>query len=244
MKMKLSEQLKTLIEIFKTDSSFLKIFIGIIMIVVLVTSLLKMNKKFKKSIFIVSYIGVLASIIYTYSNKLLTLYDYLVEYIVSNILFPNLALYLLMLLIINIIVIKSVLSNKVKTYIKSINITGFGIMQIFLYFIVRNIIDNNINVYEKLSVYTNSDLLVLINLSMQSFLIWMGVLLIIKLVDYLMTINENKVNNKVIDNNLVIEEEQVLEEYIPIKKNYETVYNEELGYEELIEFVPIKKKNA
>lgn len=244
MKMKLSEQLKTLIEIFKTDSSFLKILIGIIMIVVLVTSLLKMNKKFKKSIFIVSYIGVLASIIYTYSNKLLTLYDYLVEYIVSNILFPNLALYLLMLLIINIIVIKSVLSNKVKTYIKSINITGFGIMQIFLYFIVRNIIDNNINVYERLSVYTNSDLLVLINLSMQSFLIWMGVLLIIKLVDYLMTINENKVNNKVIDNNLVIEEEQVLEEYIPIKKNYETIYNEELGYEELIEFVPIKKKNA
>lgn len=244
MKMKLSEQLKTLIEIFKTDSSFLKILIGIIMIVVLVTSLLKMNKKFKKSIFIVSYIGVLASIIYTYSNKLLTLYDYLVEYIVSNILFPNLALYLLMLLIINIIVIKSVLSNKVKTYIKSINITGFGIMQIFLYFIVRNIIDNNINVYERLSVYTNSDLLVLINLSMQSFLIWMGVLLIIKLVDYLMTINENKVNNKVIDNNLVIEEEQILEEYIPIKKNYETIYNEELGYEELIEFVPIKKKNA
>ena len=241
MKMKFSEQFKTLFEIIKTDSSFLKIFIGIIMIIVLVSSIIKMNKKFKKSIFIVSYIGVLASIIYTYSNKLLTLYDYLVEYIVSNVLFPNLALYLLMLLVTNIIVIKSILSNKVKTYVKSINITGFGIIQVFLYFIVRNIIDNNINIYERLSIYTNNDLLVLINLSMQSFLIWMVVLLVIKLVDYLMSINDIKNNNKVIENNLVIEEEQILEEYIPIKKHYEIIYNEDSGYDELVEFVPIKK---
>ena len=51
--------------------------------------------------------------------------------------------------------------DAILTFILSL-IISFAIMQLFLYLIVDNIITYDVNVYEKLSVYTNPNLLVLI----------------------------------------------------------------------------------
>lgn len=223
----LGEKIKYFIDMISDNVNTLYIMGILLVLTLLVLVVYRKNNRLVKGIFIGLYFLIIISLIVIYHQPLISLFDYLVENIVANLLFPNLAIYALILLIINIIVIASLLSNKVKYYIKSINIVYFGITQLFLYLIIDNVIRNDINVYEKLSIYTNQDLLILIELSMQLFVVWIIVLMIIKFVDYLIIKSEKKV--VITDNKLVINNE------IESNNNYNSL-------NELIEYVPIKKK--
>lgn len=181
------------------------------------------NDKLTKILYFILYGIAIIGILLQYHTYLLSLIDYLIENIVANLLFPNLAIYMGILLIINIIVIRSIFSNKVKFYVKSINVVCFIIMQLFLYLIINNVIANNVNVYEKLSIYTNQELLLLVELSMQIFVVWLFVLGFIRLIDYLM---DKSVSIKKVDTEIIISNEYdddnndipKLIEYAPIKK--------------------------
>lgn len=181
------------------------------------------NDKLTKTLYFILYGIAIIGILLQYHTYLLSLIDYLIENIVANLLFPNLAIYMGILLIINIIVIRSIFSNKVKFYVKSINVVCFIIMQLFLYLIINNVIANNVNVYEKLSIYTNQELLLLVELSMQIFVVWLFVLGFIRLIDYLM---DKSVSIKKVDTEIIISNEYdddnndipKLIEYAPIKK--------------------------
>lgn len=226
----LLEKIKYFINMISNNINILYVMGILLILTLLILVVCRKNNKLVKYLLLGIYLAIIISIIILYHQYIISLFDYLVENIVANLLFPNLAIYMGILLIINIIVIVSLLSNKVKYYVKSINIVHFGITQLFLYLIIENVIRNNINVYEKLSIYTNQDLLILIELSMQLFIVWIIVLMIIKFVDYLIDKSNN--NSVIVNNQLIINNEIT-----------ETNYNEEYNVvNELIEYVPIKKK--
>lgn len=220
------EKLKSFINIIANTDKIMYIIPAVILLGVILFTTSKMSDKMKKILYVITYVSVIGAVIYNYNKEILAFMDYLVELIVENILFPNLAVYILVLLVINVIVIKSIISKKTKLYVKNINITMFTLTQLFLCLIVDTILKNNINVYEKLTVYTNQNLLILIELSMQLFVIWLTVLATIKLIDYLITKSEN--NNKVIEQELVIENKEEIKEF-----TYE-----------IIEPIPVKKKKV
>lgn len=214
----LLDKIKQFFEIvWNSSNSWLVIGILIVLSMFVLLSC-KMNDKFMKVFYVTLYIGILGLIMYVYYEQVLNLIDYLIENIVANILFPNLAIYIGVLLFINIVVLISLFSKNVKLYVKNINIIFFAIMQLFLYLIIENVISNSINVYEKLSIYTNQNLLILVELSMQLFTIWIIILGIIRLVDYFMIKSNNKVievkednKNKEINNDLVKEQNIIKE---------------------------------
>ena len=225
----LGEKIKYFIDIIRDNVNTLYIMGILLILTLLILVVYRKNNKLVKGFFVGLYFLIIISIVVIYHQHIISLFDYLVENVVANLLFPNLAIYAGILLFINIIVIASLLSDKVKYYVKSINIVYFGITQLFLYLIIDNVIRNDINIYEKLSIYTNQDLLILIELSMQLFVVWIIVLMIIKFVDYLMNKSEKEIS--ITDNKLVINNE--------IANNYNNNYN---SLNQLIEYVPIKKK--
>ena len=232
----LIERLETIVSIIKNsqEAKFVIPIIALISILLILIGLIK--KRFVKYLYVFFYLDALGVLGYFYHVPLLNMLDYLVENVVNNILFPNLAVYIFVLLVINIVILISILSNKVGRFVKSFNICSFSIMQILLFFIVKSIIDNKINVYEKLNVYTNEQLLVLIEFSMTVFVIWMILLMVIKLINKLVgLIERNKVNYSF--TNLI--------DIMPINviSPNQVVINYELDENmELIEYVPIKKK--
>lgn len=205
----------------------LPIIIGI-GIITLIISLL--NRKYFAKIYVFIYLTIIAMFGYLYSEQLLSFVDYLIECIVDNILFPNLTIYATIIIAANIIIIKTIIDKRIRPYIRNINVVGFTMMQILIFLIVNNIIDNKINIYEKLSIYTNQELLILIQFSMIVFVIWMIVLLIIRTIDLIFyrdikinikkkSYNNNLVVTNVYDNeNKIKEIESTFIEYIPIKK--------------------------
>lgn len=258
------EKIKHFLEII-VNNEFSFIIIGIfIMLAFFVLLSCKMKDNLMKIFYVSTYVLVLGLIIYVYYEQFLSLVDYLIETIVANILFPNLAIYMGVLLLINIIVLVSIFSKKVKDYVKNINIISFAIMQLFLYLIIENVIANNVNVYEKLSIYTNQDLLILVELSMQLFVVWILVLGIIRLIDFLMekpnvviSVSTSDINLldgvshtnslKVIERNVLIDEinDDVqkdgnnINDYLYVEPIKEIDYYQD--YYEFIEYVPIKK---
>ena len=137
------------------------------------------NKKITKILYIIAYLGVFGTLIGFFHTEILELLDYLVNNIFLFLFFPNLAVYTLVIVLVNVIIIKSTFSKDNKL-IKGVNITFFIIFNIIFYLIIDNVIKNNINVYEQLSIYTNNNLLVLIELSMKLFVVWVLLLGIIK----------------------------------------------------------------
>ncbi len=111
------------------------IFLSIVLIIFAKTK----KKVFKIISFIVS-ISLIGLFIYNFRVTILSFFDYFIEVVVNNILFPNLAVYIITIIGIDLALIISLVSNKVSTLIKNINIVFFTLMQTFLFFIIQNVI--------------------------------------------------------------------------------------------------------
>ena len=219
------------------------------------------SKKILKLVCILVYFFVFGILLYFYYDTVYTLFDYLVNNIFLLLFFPNLAVYTLVIIIINIILIKSILKD--KKIVKRMNIIFFVLFNVMFFLIIENIIDNNINIYEQLSIYTNKELLILITLSMEIFIIWIVLLCIIKITNHLSLsfaynkepslvhkkvnsfelekIKKYDENNNLPKNDSLIPNTLVLEpvkdsEYVDIKPvNY---------YNEFLDVEPVKKRKS
>ena len=204
------------------------------------------NKKITKIIYATTYIGIFATLICLFHTEVIELFDYLINNIFLFLFFPNLAVYALVLIIVNIIIVKSTFSEKDNKIIKVFNIIFFVIFNTIFYLIIDNIVKNTVNVYEQLSIYTNNDLLVLIELSMKLFIVWLIILGIIKITRSLV----NNLSSKVTNKNLVLEENNnslelnnvdTLNQVLEINPNYEKIPEVEAKYNDYVDIVPMKK---
>lgn len=214
----------------------LGITIGIILLFILANKF--KNKKITKVICFIIYVSIFGYLIYMYQGEILNLLDYLMDNLVRLLLFPNLAIYILVLVIVNIFIIKSTFSNKDSNFQKIINIIYFGLFNILFYLIVNNIINNQINVYEQLDIYTNQELLNLIVLNMKIFVIWLFTILIIKFINHI----SSKVEIRKHANNYLnleqVDDNYGLSKVKKVSKKKIKPYN---IYNDYIDVMPIKK---
>jgi len=176
------EQLKILYEIFINNKYVLNISIiaGLALIILELLNVFS-SKKITKIISFLIYALIVGSLVFFYHTEIITFLDYLVNNIFVLLLFPNFAVYTLVIILINIFMLKSIFGKYNRLY-KNINIIFFILFNVIFYLIIDNIVKNNISIYEQLNVYTNSNLLVLIQVSMNLFCIWLLVMLVIKIV--------------------------------------------------------------
>ena len=259
------EQFDLFLKLFlKQSNKYLILLLASLTLILLLLANKFKNKKITKIICCLVYIIIFGYLIYTYNNEIFHLFDYLMDNIFLLLFFPNLAVYILILIITNVFLVRSTFSNDDGLIKKGINIFFFLIFNIIFYFIVNNIITNNINVYEKLSIYTNSELLNLIELNMKIFLIWVLVLIIISFIKRINSYVENRnlASNPVVFDNKLNSSEfakvqpvntyNIYNDYLdvmPIKKPKKVmepileIEPEVLKTKEILEYEPLKKKN-
>ena len=172
----------------------ISLIVGIILLIAMMISI-KKTKKIGKTLTIVIYIFLILFVLIYYNKYLYTLLDNLMNTIFTQIFFPNLAAYAVMLLTTLIILFYSIIKTNIPRYLRVINmITPFII--IFLFVLTLDvIIASKINIYEPLTVYSDKNLLTLIEFSMIVFVIWIIVLLSIKLIRKLIQKSNKKVMN-------------------------------------------------
>ncbi len=253
------EQIETIKNAFISNQYILYVLLVALGAIILLELIGKVkNKKVLKILCLFVYLIIFGTLLFFYHDSIFTLIDYLINNIFILLFFPNLAVYTLIIIIINIILVRTLIKDKRK--IRHLNILFFILFNILFYLIINNIIKNNINIYEQLSIYTNNELLILIEMSMKLFLIWIIILLILKTTNKLsyafafdkhkskvaikpiVEDNELRISEPVLEtiptntlqNTLVLKEQDAIPEYVDIRPVN--------SYNDMMDIMPIKKK--
>ena len=176
----LIEKLKTLMNIIMHKPLFL--FCSMLAVAVLIFYIISIKKEtnINKWVFISIWLVLAIIIIVYYNDVMLNLLDNFFDKAFEALYFPSLGVYIVIIIISNFSFFYSVFSKKLHKNVKIINFFEVLIVDMLLIFITDIVSTNKINVYEKLDIYSNSSLLVLLQLTSSVFASWILLLLLSK----------------------------------------------------------------
>lgn len=194
----LGEMLNTVMDIVLSSSFFLvTLVVGIVLLIAMILSI-KSKKKFGKGLMIGVWIFLILFIIFRYNTYLYNLFDNLMNTIFRQIFFPSLAMYVVMLFVTNVIMFYSIFKNMPR-YLKVINVTISFIILFLFILTLDKIVGSGLNIYEPLTIYSNRELLILIEFSMLIFVFWLLILISIKIIRKLIKKSDDKVVKEFLD---------------------------------------------
>ena len=175
----LIEKLKILMDIIVSSPLFLFCFMIGVAVLIFFIICIKKGKKINKWIFISIWILLLLILVINYNSIVFKIIDSLFDSLFMALYFPNITVYVIMLFISNFFLIYSMFNKKVDTKNKIINFINSLIVNLFLILIIDIVKKNSINVYDQLNIYSNSNLLVLLQLTSATFTSWILIKLLL-----------------------------------------------------------------
>lgn len=168
----LAEKLKILLDVILSSPLFLILIACAAIIAVFLIFRLSLDKKSNRIAFISCWVIMILAIFIKYSNIFFELFDNMFDMIFEAIYFPSLSIYLVILAVSNFFLIYSVVSRKIDMKHKLLNIINGVIIDVFLVMIMELVNTNKISIYDKVTLYSNNRLLVLLELSSSIFISW------------------------------------------------------------------------
>lgn len=180
VELSLLEKIKTIFSLIFSSSLFLILLLGIIVTIIDITYISKKSKKIKILYTIITII-VITILSISYLEELLNIINIINKNIVNLINFPSLLQYITITLISILIMLTSIINKKTNNIIKKINI-GVIISDIFIFFLILDQISkNNIDISSKIDIYSHKNLMVLFEVSILIFILWIVGLIIYKI---------------------------------------------------------------
>lgn len=173
--MKYTNLLEKLIGLF-TIAGKSWINLGFLLFFIVILVLICMKKLSKKKGFILSLIGDIALIVYTintYETEVNKLIGNITDHLFTDIYFPSIYVYLFVFLFINIVTIGNLLNIHKKGIYQTIHGICFLVSNFILALILDIVSKNKIDVFSKSSLFSNTDLIILLELSVSIFIIWL-----------------------------------------------------------------------
>ena len=169
----LVEKLKILMDVILSSPLFLLLIICAVIISIFLIFKLSLEKKSNRIAFVSCWVVMLITIFVKYINIFFELIDNMFNMIFEALYFPSLSVYLVILIISNFFLIYSVIPKKADLKHKVLNTSSAVIIDTFLIFTMELVNQNNISVYDRINLYSNGKLLVLLQLTMSVFTSWL-----------------------------------------------------------------------
>lgn len=155
-------------------SSFLTI--ELFMLILLFFFLLILNIKRKKrivnyftSICIIIFMGI---IIFLNWNYAVYCFDYFMEGIIKNILFPSTVVYFWIVFLVSLFTIITIFSKKDMKSKKYVNYISFAFIYLLFSLFIVEVISNKIILADRVELYTNNVILAIVQISDLIFVLW------------------------------------------------------------------------
>ena len=190
----LIEKFNILMKLISSSSLFVLTSIICILFLICLIVFIILNKKIPKLIIIITSVLIGIIVLINYGAILIKMFDIIIDQIFMMLYFPTLPVYISILLISDIIFVTSMFITKNKKVIKIINSINFIVLNFLFILIITLVNKYNINIYEEINLFTNSNLLVLLELSTGVFVSWILVRLLVSAHDKLKKYDENKCN--------------------------------------------------
>lgn len=140
------------------------------------------NRKQSKKAYILLYIAALIFVAVEYGSSIITLISYAINELFITYYFPNIVIYLLMLIITNVILFKTIFKDNVDRKLKIINSTVFGIILYLFILAIATINNLNLDIFNINEIYSSNTVRSILELSMLIFTFWIVVLVIYHLI--------------------------------------------------------------
>lgn len=174
----LIEKIEILFNLVSTSPLFLVVSFAGIMLLIFLIVLILLNKKINKKIFIIILILISTIFLVNYGTTILKIFDAITDNIFMALYFPSLPVYVTVITFSNLMFLISIFNKNETKSKKIINTINSIILNFLLVLIIDVVAKKNINIYEEINLYTNSNLLVLLELSMGVFVSWILISLI------------------------------------------------------------------
>ena len=138
-----------------------------------------LQKKHGKKGFVLVYLLVIIAVLLVGGEVIFELFDNLMDGLFMTLYFPNFITLFVVVVMCSIIALFSFFSKKMYKVNKIINITGFAIIQMLFLLILSLVKAKNINIYADNALYSNSDVLTLMQLLIGTFTLQVIAILII-----------------------------------------------------------------
>lgn len=176
----LIKKLEILMKIIGSSPLFLFCFMLAIVILIFYLINIKKDNKINKCFFIGTWLFLLILLIIKYKIVVIKLLDGLLDYIFKVLYFPDLPIYIIILIISNVYFVISIFNKKLRKSYKISNTITTIILDSILVLIIDIVSKNNIDLYNSINIYSNSNLLVLLEISIAIFISWLLINLLLR----------------------------------------------------------------
>lgn len=215
------EKLLCLFDIVKT--SWIDItFLAIVVISLILLFSKKISVKVCYIINVISSIMLIGIVVYNNTEVLGEMVDSIIDYTFTSIYFPSIYVYLIILFMMNIFGWISLFKANLERKYKVVNGIGLLVINFVLAIMLDIIATGNVDLFKKESLFSNTDLVVMMELSVNIFLVWLSINFIMFLADNIVekimvrknavVLDKGVANMAVLDT--VINESEVKEEYV------------------------------
>lgn len=181
LQVSLSEKLEVLKNVMASSLTSIIILLIILFLGFLFITTNRNNAKESKKVYILLYITCLLALFIQYRDSFGKMIDYFMNHVFILIYFPNLAVYILAIIIVNIVMWKSMFQRDDKT-LKIMNTVAFCSIHYLLVLLLNVISSKGLDIFEATSVYGNKSALALIELSSSIFVLWILLITIYQLI--------------------------------------------------------------
>ena len=192
LQVSLFDQLEVMMSMIVSSPLNLLILLFISAIIALLIIDYKKKQKIIERIILISLFILGLIIFFFFFFSILGLLDSFMNNLIRTIYFPNYVVYILILITSNLVLIYSILNNEMGYSYKISNYT-LGISLDFIAILLFNvIIKNNINLTEEITINSNKDLLILLQLTTEIFTLWFIIICIIYVIKKLIMIKDKE----------------------------------------------------
>ena len=178
----LMTKLQTVFDLITSKNLYLMILAIIVFFTIIFITTNSSNKKQSKRTYILLYLAGFIFIAIQYGSSFITLVDYAINEVFITYYFPNIVIYLIMLIITNVVLFKTIFSNKADFKLKVINSAAFAIIMYLFILAISQIATLNLDVFNITELYSSNAVRSLLELSMLIFVFWIIVLIVYRLI--------------------------------------------------------------
>ena len=174
----LDKKLKIIWSVISSSPLYLIFFVAIAVLVFLFSTTNNANKKQSRKTYLLIYTAFFVYLIIQYGESFSTLVDYAINQVFIGYYFPNIVIYICMLLIATIITLVSIFHKNISRIIKVLNSIIYGLLIYFLILMLSIVNTLKVDVFDLKELYSSDKVRSLLEFSMFLFVTWVLVLVV------------------------------------------------------------------
>ncbi len=174
----LTERLKEIANLVSSQSFYITLFVILILTISALIINVKVKSQAPKYIAAIVYIGMTILVLARYGHYVLTFNDSIVEKFFKAFYFPNLVVYISMLVISLLLMLVNIIDKNFSLFAKIINSVAFFLIWFLFILLVDTVKKTELNFYDVKELYSDQTVMILLQASTAIFAVWTSIVII------------------------------------------------------------------